>query len=63
MRHKVPCKHMYLVSRIYRNMEICYDEELTLPLELVDYDNGPTFSLEAILSPSSKTARLSWRIL
>lgn len=42
---------MYLVSRIYRNMEICYDEGPTLPLEPIDDDNNPTFSLEAILSP------------
>jgi hypothetical protein len=32
-------------------MEICYDEVLTLPQEPIDYDNSPTFSLEAILSP------------
>ncbi|KAF9535998.1 hypothetical protein EC957_000966, partial [Mortierella hygrophila] len=25
VRHKMPCKHMYLVSRIYNSMDISYD--------------------------------------
>jgi len=42
---------MYLVARIYINLEICYDEGPTHPQEPIVCDNGPTFSLESLLSP------------
>ncbi|KAK3804606.1 MAG: hypothetical protein JOS17DRAFT_670160, partial [Linnemannia elongata] len=38
IRHKVPCKHMYLVSRLYSGMEVCFNGDPTLAQELISCD-------------------------
>ena len=53
-KHKMPCKHMYLVSRIYRFLDVGYraGPMLTNP-ERTQSDNDESFnsSLESAISP------------
>jgi hypothetical protein len=65
VQHSVPCKHLYLVSRMYNDMKICYDgiavpsQKSSIPTDHCDDgdisdDSGHDLSprLKAILSPS-----------
>jgi hypothetical protein len=50
-RYKEPCKHMYLVTRIYNDIEISYEGEPSLSKESTADENQLNVSLETILSP------------
>lgn len=65
VRHSVPCKHLYLVSRMYNDMKICYNgiavpsQNPTIPADHCedgdvsdDSDDDLSPRLKAILSPS-----------
>ena len=50
-RCKEPYKHMYLVTRIYNDIEISYEGEPSLSKESTADENQLNVSLETILSP------------
>ncbi|KAK3805237.1 MAG: hypothetical protein JOS17DRAFT_768795 [Linnemannia elongata] len=50
-RYKEPCKHMYLVTRIYNDIEISYEGEPSLSKESATDENRLNLSLETLLSP------------
>ena len=52
VRYKEPCRHMYLVPRIYNDIEISYEGNVeTVGLEATVSDNELDIPLENLLSP------------